>query len=100
TILLVAFVGAALADGPHGYNMEYHNNYGDNQRYGNYSGYQMYPNYSGYNYCNCYVYNPCPYTNYGYSQKRYSIGGKKSYGGYASYGGYSMNYSQYGGYGW
>jgi hypothetical protein len=108
TVLLVAFAGSALADGPYGHKKGhgkvyasgyggYNTGYGGhNMGYGGYGGYgghqvkkQHYPNYS---YC-CYVYNPCVYTNYGYNQH--------GYGGYAMSGGYGMSggYASYGGYG-
>jgi hypothetical protein len=100
TVLLIAFAGSALADGPYGYNTGYGNQWYGNQGYGNYGGYQMYQRYPTYNYCCSYVYNPCPYTNYGYSKKSYAYGGYKSYGGYNAYSGYGMNNGQYAGYGW
>jgi hypothetical protein len=104
TVLLVAFAGSALADGPYGYSAGY--GYGGgygmgySQGYGNYGGYNMYPYYPTYNNCCCcYVYNPCPYTRYP-KQVKYGYGGYSTYGGYPTYGG--GGYAMYGGggYGW
>lgn len=90
TVLLIAFAGSALADGPYGYNTGYNTGYWQNHGYAKHGGQQWYPYYPTYNYCCVYVYNPCPYTNYGYPQQNYS------------YGGYNMNgnYGQYANYGW
>lgn len=102
TVLLVAFAGSALADGPHGYGYKYGNQYGYGM--GNYGGYNMgYGGYGGYqknyyptwNYCCQYVWNPCPTLFYGY-QQNYGYGGYgNNYGGYAT-----LSYGYNGGYGY
>lgn len=107
TVLLVAFAGSALADGPYygygqgAYNMGYGQGYGGagygasgygGHNMGYYGGYQKPQHYPKYNYC-CYVYNPCPYNNPVH---------KPYYGGYVMQGGYGMpsGYMSYGGYGY
>lgn len=98
TVLLVAFAGSALADGPHGYYPKHQGYGGYNTGYGGhnmgYGGYQK-THYPTYNYCCVYVYYPCPMPYYGYQQNY-------GYGGYGSYtGGYgTMNYGYNAGYGY
>src|SRR5581483_11651949 len=94
TVLLVAFAGSALADGPYGYT-GYNNGYGGG--YGGYSngccygGYQM--QYSNYNY----NYGCCSYVNtYNYWCHQPKVYSRPK--GYASYNNYNM-YNSYGGYG-
>ncbi|SRR5581483_1632329 len=98
TLLLFAFAGTALADGPYGqwggYSMSYgYGSYGNSYGYGGYSHYQPYHQ----SYCCCCVYyNPCytrqktyaysrPYSGYGYMQGGYGYM-QTGYGGYGGYG--------------
>src|SRR5581483_11578402 len=97
TVLLLAFAGSALADGPYGYmgynagygywqNCCYGQNYGSYQNYG-YGNWQnccySYPQVRYQPYYNPCCYNPCPTTySYHYKQPRVYSG----YGMYAMYG--------------
>lgn len=99
TVLLVAFAGSALADGPYGYT-GYNNGYGwGYSGYGGYGGYSQYQTrYPSYNYnCCSYVswynywcyppkttYRPPKVYRDGYTN--YNM--YNTYGGYGGYGGY------------